>query len=115
MCRAGRYPAVHALLGHWAPCHERSRMVGLIWSGAYMGTTIAFPMAGAIVHSPAWYGGWRAVFYFSGGLGAVWSVMWYVVAYSTPGQHPSVSRDEADYIKAKYVGAWAPAAWHGAT
>lgn len=37
------YPSVHAMLGKWSPQIERTRMVGWIWSGAYMGIVTPQP------------------------------------------------------------------------
>ena len=90
------------MLGHWAPSHERSRMVGFIWSGAYLGTTVAFPVAGYIIGLSGWFSGWRTVFYVSGIAGIVWSIMWYLVLESTPAQHPTITPQELHYIQTKY-------------
>ena len=103
---AASYPSLHALIGRWAPKHERSTIVGLIWAGSYMGTTCAFPFAGALISTEGAWGGWRSVFYYSGALGCVWGVLWTLLAASTPGEHSMVSREEREYIESSLVKAY---------
>ena len=37
--------------------------------------------------------------FFSGSLGVVWFIFWCVFVYSTPEQHPWISREEKEYLK----------------
>lgn len=96
------YPAIHALMGRWAPHAERARMVSFVWAGAYTGTMCAFPAAGLVIRTPSLgvMSGWRGVFYLSGILGAAWWLGWMYVVSSTPEQHPTISDEEREYIKA---------------
>jgi len=100
---AASYPSLHALIGRWAPKHERSTIVGIVWAGAYMGTTCAFPLAGALIETEGAFGGWRSVFYYSGAFGCLWGLVWTAMAASTPGEHSLVSKEERKYIESSLV------------
>ena len=59
------YPAMHALLGKWAPPLERSRMATMALCGAYIGNVVAFPLSGLLCQC-GFAGGWPSVFYLFG-------------------------------------------------
>jgi len=105
------YPATHALLARWTPLHEKSQIVGLVWAGAYLGTALTLPLAGALVGDGAATGGapsWPLCFYVIGGLGVAWSAAWLAFGASSPEELPRVSAEEREYIAA-HRGAEAPA------
>ncbi|KAL6078088.1 Solute carrier family 17 member 5, variant 2 [Balamuthia mandrillaris] len=91
------YPAMHAMFGEWAPPSERSRMVSLCYSGAYVGTIIAFPSSGALVDS-SFLGGWPAVFYVYGIVGILWFVPWAYFIADSPAVHSTISQKEYEHI-----------------
>ena len=104
------YPATHALLARWTPTHEKSQIVGLVWAGAYLGTALTLPLAGALVDDGAATGGapsWPLVFYVVGGLGVAWSAVWLAFGASSPEELPRVAAAEREYITA-HRGAEAP-------
>lgn len=43
--------------------------------------------------------GWPSIFYFSGMVGVVWSVLWYVYGSNSPAECATISEDERDYIQ----------------
>ena len=100
------YPSAHALLGKWAHGNERSRFVGIVWSGSYLGTALTFPFATFIMdvtadgntENPSSMG-WRAVFLCAGVIGIVWWAFWQCVAYSSPASHPSISAEEEAFLR----------------
>jgi MFS transporter, ACS family, solute carrier family 17 (sodium-dependent inorganic phosphate cotransporter), other len=100
------YPTVHGLLALWAPRTESSALVGLAWSGAYLGTAVALPVSGYLIDLGSRAGafpgnvwvGWRGVFYVWGVVGAAFAVLWLLVGASSPEQHWAVSRAERVYI-----------------
>lgn len=104
------YPATHALLARWAPTHEKSQIVGLVWAGAYLGTALTLPLAGALVDDGAATGGapsWPLVFYVVGGLGVAWAAAWLGFGASAPEELARCAPAERDYIVA-HRGADAP-------
>jgi MFS family permease len=95
------YPATHALLARWTPTHEKSQIVGLVWAGAYLGTALTLPLAGALVDDGSATGGapaWPLVFYVIGGLGVAWSAAWLAFGSSSPEELPRIAADERAYI-----------------
>ena len=73
-----------------------SRLQGIFWSGASIGTLIIFTLAGLIADNL----GWEAVFYVTGGLSLLWVVAWFLLVADTPAQHPRISPEERSYIEA---------------
>jgi MFS transporter, ACS family, solute carrier family 17 (sodium-dependent inorganic phosphate cotransporter), other len=94
LCEAMSYPAIHALLTHWSPLQERSRLGTFIWAGAYVGTIVGLGVSPSIID--AW--GWPMLFYSSGAVGVVWALAWAVFGSSTPGESRFVSRAEKELL-----------------
>jgi MFS family permease len=110
------FPAANVLMSKWAPGPEKSVMINLMNSGAYLGTAFAFPISGALlgVHTEVMRvadkdhpgsmkneqvsTSWPLVFYFFGALGCVWFVLWEYYGASSPQQHRFISDSERDYI-----------------
>ena len=76
-------------------CAERSQTVGFVWAGAYLGTTFAFPIAGALVTSSF---GWPLVYYVSSAAAALWLVPWWLLVSDRPRDDPRISEEERDLI-----------------
>jgi ACS family sodium-dependent inorganic phosphate cotransporter len=88
------YPCVHALASKWCPALERSKFVGIAWSGAFMGTACTLPLTGALIEAFDW----PSSFFVLGGMGLAWSCAWYVLSASSPETHPSISERECAFI-----------------
>ena len=103
------FPVMHALLAQvrlcsnsnvlcyfpqWIPPNERSRMAGIVYSGAQAGTVISLPISGFLCEAF----GWPSVFYVFGFLGLVWWVGWCYLVYDSPQSHPRISTSERRYI-----------------
>lgn len=37
--------------------------------------------------------------YFSGIIGFIWSVVWFLVVFDSPADHPRISKEERDFIE----------------
>ena len=96
------YPALHSMLAQWAPATERSTILNVCWSGAFLGTATTFPLAGAIAGGtfslPLVGSGWRAVFYVQGAFGIMWAVLFLATCASSPEKHKLISPEERDLI-----------------
>lgn len=66
-------------------------------AGSQFGTVITLTASGWLCDSD-FLGGWPSVFYVFGGVGVLWSIAWYFLAYDTPVQHPRISQQERNYI-----------------
>ncbi|KAF5908653.1 sialin-like isoform X1 [Clarias magur] len=88
------FPAMMAMWACWAPPLERARLMTISGAGGNFGAFIAFPLTGFICHSL----GWPAVFYWCGGAGCLWAVLWFIMVSDQPHLHPRISDQEKEYI-----------------
>lgn len=44
---------------------------------------------------------WPVTFYFFGALGVAWYVLWLLLCYSTPEEHPFISDAEREYLHSR--------------
>ncbi|KAF5270558.1 hypothetical protein FQR65_LT05456 [Abscondita terminalis] len=92
------WPGIYAAIAIWIPIHERSRFV-TCFQGASLGVMLSNMMAGYTISRF----GWVYVFYGTGGLGLLSALLWYLLMYDTPEQHPRISKTEMQYIKKNRV------------
>merc|ERR1719167_1459455 len=88
------FPVMHALLAQWIPPNERSRMAGIVYSGAQAGTVLSLPISGLLCDAF----GWPSVFYVFDFLGLIWWIGWCYLVYDSPQFHPRISSSERRYI-----------------
>jgi ACS family sodium-dependent inorganic phosphate cotransporter len=81
-------PGTMAMLGKWLPAIERSSFVAFIWAGFQCGTVFAMPICGLLAE----YVSWESNFYVFGGTGVMFSIMWYFIVFSTPADHPRITK-----------------------
>ncbi|XP_049801254.1 sialin-like isoform X1 [Schistocerca nitens] len=88
------WPAMYAIVGHWIPAVERSRFMSS-FQGFSFGIGLTYPLCGFIIA----HFGWRAVFYTTGTIGALWCILWWLLAFDTPAKHPRITSAEKRYIE----------------
>ncbi|KAF5270548.1 hypothetical protein FQR65_LT05446 [Abscondita terminalis] len=88
------WPALYAVIGVWIPIQERSRFV-TCFQGLSLGTMLGNGMAGFIIAKL----GWVYVFYLTGSIGIVSTLLWYLLMHDKPEQHPRITRKELRYIQ----------------
>ncbi|KAJ1522211.1 hypothetical protein ONE63_002519 [Megalurothrips usitatus] len=88
------WPAMYAAVGPWIPASERSRFMSS-FQGFSFGIGLTYPLCGFIIA----HWGWRVVFYVTGSLGVSWCVVWWLLAFDSPGQHPRITPSELRYIQ----------------
>jgi MFS transporter, ACS family, aldohexuronate transporter len=96
---SGNFPAAIKTVTEWFPKKERALATGLFNSGSNVGAVIA-PLA---VPWVAVHLGWRWAFVFTGFFSATWLVFW-LLLYRRPQQHPRISESELRYIQSDPVG-----------
>lgn len=89
------FPALNAMLAQWTPPEERSIIGSLVFAGAQIGTVFANVISGEILHQ--WHS-WPAVFYVFGGIGVLWFVVWVLICYNNPYEHPFISEREVKFL-----------------
>jgi len=88
------FPALNALLAQWTPPEERSIIGSLVFAGAQLGTVFANMLSGFILHEYKW----PMVFYVFGGIGVLWFVVWVLICYNNPYEHPFISEREVKFL-----------------
>lgn len=88
------FPALNAMLAQWTPPEERSIIGSLVFAGAQLGTVFANMVSGLILHEYSW----PAVFYVFGGIGVLWFVIWVLICYNNPYEHPFISERERKFL-----------------
>ncbi len=90
---APSYPTNNRIVTSWFPDRERASAIAVYTSGQFIGLAFLTPL---LVTIQAWFG-WRGLFVFSGSVGILWAVVWYVL-YRDPRRHESVSAAELEMI-----------------
>lgn len=91
------YPSMYAMLRYWAPEHEKSTMISITFSGAYLGTLITFPVSSILVEVRALWC-WPSVFYIFGSLGILWALPYFCFISNSPEEDRFISPKEEEYI-----------------
>ncbi|XP_030875885.1 sodium-dependent phosphate transport protein 3-like [Leptonychotes weddellii] len=78
----------------WAPPLERSKLTSIAGSGAAFGSFIILCVGGLISQAL----GWPFIFYIFGACGCALSLLWFVLFYDDPKDHPCISISEKEYI-----------------
>ena len=91
---APAFPTNNRMVTSWFPEHERASAVGFYTSGQFVGLAFLTPLLIWIQEMLSWH--W--VFIVTGGIGIVWSLIWFKV-YQPPRQTKSISKAELDYIR----------------
>jgi len=92
---AGAFPGATRAMQLWYPRQERGFVQGITHSASRVGAAIAPPLVVLIMTTF----GWQSVFYFSGAIGIVWALSWYLVYRNLPEEHRLVNRAELEHIR----------------
>jgi len=90
---AAVFPASIKAVAEWFPKKERALATGIFNAGTSIGAMLT-PLVVPWINA-RW--GWRGAFVGIGALGFVWLLFWLLI-YRKPEEHPRVSRAELDYI-----------------
>ncbi|KAK7486159.1 hypothetical protein BaRGS_00022625 [Batillaria attramentaria] len=90
-------PASTMMWTHWAPPHEKGKLVTITLSGSSTGSIVANLVSGFLCAIPL-DEGWPFIFYLYGVIAVLWVIMWQFLAYDTPDKHPRVSAKERAVI-----------------
>ncbi|EFA03944.1 gustatory receptor Gr82 isoform X1 [Tribolium castaneum] len=91
------WPAIPPIAIRWSSsATARTMFMTHLFAGS-LGAAIVLPVSGHLIA----YVGWPSVFYVTGGMGVLWSVMWFYLIYDSPGQHPRISAKEKEILEQK--------------
>ncbi|KAK2166712.1 hypothetical protein LSH36_36g00015 [Paralvinella palmiformis] len=91
------FPAMHSILGRWAPPLERSKLASISYAGALTGVLVTYPITSSLCQF-GYDDGWPLVFYVVGGSGFLWFGLWISSASDSPLEHKRISKEERKYI-----------------
>lgn len=89
------YPSMHDVWSNWAPPLERSRLTTFAYSGSYFGAVVAMTVSGVLASNV----GWPSVFYFFGGIGVAWYIVWLLLVRRRPQDDKYIDKRELSYIE----------------
>lgn len=61
-----------------------------------VGTILGTYISSVLLHNIE---GWHSVFYFFGGMGIIWFILFTMLCYSEPGSHPFIKEEEKLYLQ----------------
>ena len=103
LAQAPCFPTLFQFFSKWVAPRERTIMVTSAISGMYMGEIIGFGLSGilcesSLISAGVEYGSWPSAFYVFGLMGIFWYPFWVYLAYESPDLHPTITKEEIDFI-----------------
>ncbi|XP_030764127.1 sialin-like isoform X2 [Sitophilus oryzae] len=89
------YSSLFYLWSKWIPPSERSRYTSQSTSGSQTGAVFAMVFYAYLAD----ISGWRSIFYFSGGMALIWSLIWIILIKESPESDKWISHSELHYIQ----------------
>ncbi|KII74426.1 putative transporter [Thelohanellus kitauei] len=90
------YPIVHETIAGHSPPSERTFLTLFTHTGNLISLVLILPIGGLFIDN--FVNGWKYIFYLSGGLGILATIMWFIFVYSEPEENPWMSIKEQNYI-----------------
>ncbi|CAF1312349.1 unnamed protein product [Rotaria sordida] len=90
-------PCMAVIMAHWAPVHERGKLMGFMNAGGPAGNAFGLLIGGLIC---SWHiaGGWPFIFYSAAVFGFIWGITWILFYTNSPRNHRFISIQEKEYI-----------------
>ncbi|OAA90016.1 MFS transporter [Clostridium ljungdahlii] len=88
-------PAMSTIIAKWVPKKESGLAWGISIMGVSMGIALAMPISAWIIKT--W--SWQMVFHSFAFLAPIWVIIWWKFGKDKPEDHPSVSKEELQYIR----------------
>ncbi|XP_026315255.1 putative inorganic phosphate cotransporter isoform X2 [Hyposmocoma kahamanoa] len=95
LAQTGTYPGIHSLLAKWVPLSERGRLSTYVYSGAMIGSVLAFQIGGFLAASPL---GWPSIFWATGGICIIMAVLLTIFGKASPQLHKHITEEEKNFI-----------------
>ncbi|KAH9488508.1 hypothetical protein Btru_062199 [Bulinus truncatus] len=93
-------PPIQILWSVWAPKSEIAYLSSVEYAGVSIGGIMTFLVSGLLCQIPV-NNGWPFVFYFYGCVNIVWLLLWLMLVYNRPSEHPRISKSELMYISSQ--------------
>lgn len=89
-------PCIHTIMSKWLHPNERY-FASIVYSGGVIGIIVTFLLSGIIASSP--FLGWPAIFYCSGGIAIVWTIIFAIFGSNSPADYKTISAVEREFIE----------------
>lgn len=96
LCQSAFFPAAYVLFCRWLPEHERSVLLPIMFIGSNMGSISTYIMSSYLISSPY---GWPSVFYLSGLVCLLCSILWCIFGSSEPADNWLITEAELRLIE----------------
>lgn len=87
---------MQAIVANWAPPEEKGKFLSA-YLAAGIGTIIDWSMSGFVIE----HLGWDYAFYVVVVILGVYTIVWLLVFYDSPKEHPYISASEKEFILSK--------------
>ncbi|XP_065205536.1 vesicular glutamate transporter 1-like [Planococcus citri] len=88
------YASSSGVILHWFPRNERSFLAAFSFNGVNVGVAVAYPLCGYLAYK--W--GWQIVFYVTGALAVITSLIFGIIVRNRPSEDSWISKKELTYI-----------------
>lgn len=89
-------PSIQEIIRRWAPPDERGIFLALLqFTG--IGVVIDWSMSGFIIEQY----GWMWAFYVVAVIYGIFTVLWFIIVYDSPSEHPRITEKEKEFILSK--------------
>lgn len=96
LCQSAFFPAAYVFFCRWLPERERSVLLPIMFIGSNLGSISTYIMSSYLISS-SW--GWPSVFYASGLICLLVTLLWLFVASNGPDDNWLITSAERDYIR----------------
>ena len=96
LCQSAFFPAAYVLFCRWLPERERSVLLPIMFIGSNMGSVSTYIMSSYLISSG---NGWPSVFYLSGLICTIVTVLFYVFGSDQPEDNWLITDEEVEFIK----------------
>ena len=93
------YPGMFSMYGKWITDHDRGKAIALSDAGSLIGAMAMAFIGPAILSASGTFSGWEICFVVPAAIGLALALVWSMLVYDTPQDHPWVSPVEADWIQ----------------
>ncbi|XP_065339933.1 sialin [Cloeon dipterum] len=88
------WPAIQPMASKWIPPMDRSKFIANMMASS-LGAALTMPMCGYLIA----HLGWESVFYVTGTISIVWSILWFLLVFDSPAEHPRIADEERRFIE----------------
>lgn len=85
-------PSLNGVISCWAPKTEKTILITIAYSGAYLSAAVASIVSGLLIKCVSWH----AALFLYGGVGTIWAVLWLCCIHDGPSVCPGLSDKEKE-------------------